>query len=90
MHMPGNYNTSRFIQAARLRGQKMANARWARDRERRDALARVEAIDPLRVPGRIVQRVIVIRADQTAVEIIKRDTTTAREWKRMKREAGLL
>ena len=35
------------------------------------------------------QRVIVITAELTAVEIIRRDTTSEREWRRMKRKAGL-
>lgn len=67
----------------------MANARWKIDRERRDALAKKEGIDPLRVPGRILQRVIVIHANQTATEIIRRNTTSMREWKRLKQQAGI-
>jgi hypothetical protein len=47
-------------------------------------------IDPLRVPGRILQRVIVIDGDGvTAREIVRRAGTSARAWARMKREAGL-
>lgn len=77
------------INKARKRGRRMAAARWKKDRERRDALAAASAADPLRAPGRIVQRVIVITDELTAVEIIRRDSTSSREWSRMKRRAGL-
>lgn len=45
--------------------------------------------DPLRVPGRILQRIVVITAESRVIEIIRRDTTSAREWARLKKKAGL-
>lgn len=67
----------------------MAEARWKRDRERREALAVAAEKDPLRVPGRILQRIVVITAESRVIEIIRRDTTSAREWARLKKKAGL-
>ena len=81
--------TMQQIRRARERGRRMANARWQQDRDRRDKLADAAEIDPLRVPGRILQRVVVISGESAVVEIIRRDTTSQREWARMKRRAGL-
>lgn len=67
----------------------MAAARWKLDRERRSAMAAQEERDPLSVPGRILQRVIVITDGVTAREIIRRNTTSQREWARLKRSVGL-
>lgn len=67
----------------------MAAKRLKLDRARRDELARLDEADPLRAPGRILLRVVVIRDERDAVEIIRRETTSAREWARMKRRAGL-
>lgn len=67
----------------------MAQARWKKDSERRDEIAAREQIDPLRAPGRIIMRVVVIHDESRVVEIIRRATTSAREWDRRKRAAGL-
>lgn len=70
----------------------MVCAAWVqtlRQTARRDEFAKIESADPLRAPGRILLRVVVIRDEREAVEIIRRDTTSAREWSRMKRRAGL-
>lgn len=67
----------------------MADARWKRERERQRQLEAVAEIDPLRVPGRILQRVVVITGESVVVEIIRRDTTSQRAWAAMKRRAGL-
>ena len=67
----------------------MAAARWQREREKRGALAAAAEIDPLRVPGRILQRVVVITRESQATEIIRRDTTSQRAWAAMKRRVGL-
>lgn len=89
MHMPADSWTNQQITRKRERGRRMANARWQADRARRDALARAETLDPLRVPGRIIQRVVVITNEATAMEIIRRNTTTQRAWAALKRKAGL-
>lgn len=89
MHMHSESYSSQQIRRKRERGQKMANARWQRVRQQQRELARAEQIDPLRVPGRIIQRIVVITGERDAVEIIRRNTTSAREWARMKRAAGV-
>ena len=67
----------------------MADARWRRERERQKQLEAAAAIDPLRVPGRMLQRVVVITQESQVVEIIRRDTTSGRQWSAMKRRVGL-
>ena len=81
------FNLKRFREAS-ARGKKMAEARWRKDREKRAAWAAAE-IDPLRVPGRILQRVVVITGESAVVEIIRRDTTSQRSWAAMRRRVGL-
>lgn len=79
----------RKFREASARGKKMADARWKRERERQRQLEATAEIDPLRVPGRILQRVVVITRESQVVEIIRRDTTSQRAWARMKQKAGL-
>lgn len=67
----------------------MADSRWKKHRERTQELERLANLDPLRVPGRILQRVVVILNESKVTEIIRRDTTSQREWSRMKKNAGL-
>lgn len=81
--------TLRKIREASERGRKMARIRWAADKKRRAAWAADAAIDPLRVVGRILERVVVIRNESEVVEIVRWDWTSAREWARKKRAAGL-
>ena len=76
------------IRRKREKAQRMAAARWKLDRERRDALA-AQSEYPLSLPGRIIQRVIVITNGVDATEIIRRDNTSQREWARLKRIVGL-
>jgi len=83
-----SFNLRRF-QEASARGKKMAEARWKRERERQRQLEAVAEVDPLRVPGRILQRVVVITRESQVTEIIRRDTTSQRAWAAMKRRAGL-
>ena len=83
-----SFNLRRF-QEASARGKKMAEARWKQERERRRQLEAVAEIDPLRVPGRILQRVVVINRESQVTEIIRRDTTSQRDWAAMKRRVGL-
>ena len=88
MHMHGESYSLREIRRKRERAQRMANARWRADRERRTALATAELRDPLRVPvGRILQRIVVIDRESRVTEIVRRDTTSAREWARLKKLA---
>jgi len=89
MLMHSNSFSIKAFRAASARGKKMAEARWKKDREKRAAWAAAAEKDPLRVPGRILQRVVVIAAESRVVEIIRRDTTSAREWARLKKTAGL-
>jgi predicted methyltransferase len=78
MHKPRQSHTRRAIQRASERGRLMARRRWQLDRERRDAIAAQDARDPLRSPGRILRRFIVIDQDQTAHEIIIREGDSTR------------
>jgi hypothetical protein len=87
--MHSNSLSLRSIREASARGKKMAEARWKKDRARRAAWAAAAEKDPLRVPGRILQRVVVIAAESRVVEIIRRDNTSAREWARLKKKVGL-
>lgn len=82
------FSLKRFREAS-ARGKKMAAARWRKDRERRAALQAQAERDPLRAPGKILQRVVVITQEQRVQEIIRRDTTSQRAWARAKRQAGL-
>ena len=89
MHMHTEAYLNQHIAAKRERGRRMAQARWKRDRERRARLVAQSELDPLSVPGRILQRVIVITDGVTATEIIRRTNTSAREWARLKRSVNL-
>lgn len=65
--------------AASAKGKKGAAVRWKRDRERRDALA---LLDPVRVGGRIVLRVVVIRNELRQREAIVYEHDTERDTRR--------
>ena len=89
MHMHNETYTSKQIRRKRERGQRMAHARWTKDRQRRDAFAALAEADPLAVPDRILQRVIVINDGVTAHEIIRWASTSQREWSRLKKSVNL-
>jgi hypothetical protein len=95
MHMHGETYAMQQIQRKRARGKRMADSRWAAVRRRQQAVEEMIMRDPLRaaqalaVVRTIRQRVIVIGADQVARELVRWSTTTARQWARMKRAAGL-
>ena len=75
--------------AASERGRRMAAARWKRDRERRQHLAETEPLAQCMAGRVLLQRVIVIQRDQTAVELCRWSDTSQREWARLKRSADL-
>lgn len=78
------------LRAARERGRKMANRRWELDRERRDAIARVEKRDPLRVPlNQITRRLIVIFDESRVAEVVIRKMDSTREVNRKLAKVGL-
>lgn len=79
-----SYET-RKIKAARERGRKLANTRWERDRQRREALA---AIDPVRF--NVVKRIVVIDRETTAREIVFFEHDRYSDRKRKLRETGAL
>ena len=89
MHMHGNYNSWQRVEAARERGRRMARVRWDREREQRARWAAAEPLAQVAMGRVLVQRVIVIQQDQTAVELCRWSDTTAREWTRMKKEVRL-
>lgn len=84
-----NSFTLKQIREASARGKRMAESRWKKHRERTRELERLANIDPLRMPGKIIQRVVVILNESKVTEIIRRDTTSQRQWSRMKRSAML-
>jgi len=83
MHTSRQSHTRKAIQRASERGRLMANQRWKLDRERRAALAALDTTDPLRAPGQIVRRIIIIEADQVAHELIIRDYHSTRAINRL-------
>jgi hypothetical protein len=80
MHTSRQSHTRKAIQRASARGRLMANQRWKLDRERRAALA---TADPLRAPGQILRRIIIIESDQVAHELIIRDYHSTRAINRL-------
>lgn len=89
MHMHGETYSMRQIRLKRERGRRMAQARWKADRERRETLAAMEPLRACEMGRKLMQRVVVIGADQRAVEICRWSDTSAREWAALKRRAGL-
>jgi hypothetical protein len=83
MHTSRQSHTRKAIQRASARGRLMANQRWKLDRERRAALAALATADPLRAPGQIVRRIIIIESDQVAHELIIRDYHSIRAINRL-------
>lgn len=77
------------IRAASERGKRMAKARWEQDRAFRSALAAEALKDPTRSTGKIIRRVVIIDNETTAREIVRRDYHTERDWRRIKRSAGI-
>lgn len=84
-----SFSVRRF-RAASERGRKMAKRRWELDRERRDAIAKAEESDPLRVQGRIVRRIVVIENEVEVKEIVIRDWDSVREVNRKLARVGLV
>ena len=78
------------LRAASERGRKMAKRRWELDRERRDALARMDERDPLRVmPEQITRRIIVIDDESRVAEIVIRKLDSTRAINRKLARVGL-
>lgn len=90
MHSFRQSLTRKAIQRASERGRRMAQQRWKLDRERRDALSAMDTTDPLRAPGQIVRRIIIIEADQIAHELILRDYHSTRTINRLLAPHGLV
>ena len=76
------------IHKASDRGRRMALARWAKDRERRRALAAMDALRQIAAGRVLIQRVIVIEGGDVR-ELCRWSDTSAREWVAMKRAARL-
>lgn len=80
------YYKRKLSKSASERGKRMANARWAQDRARRDFLA---THDPV-VTGRVMRRIIdVDETSGTVTEIVIRDYDSAREIRRKLCSVGL-
>lgn len=68
----------------------MAKRRWELDQERRDAIAKAEEINPLRAPGKIVRRIVVIENEVEVTEIVIRDWDSVRGVNRKLAKVGLV
>ena len=53
-----NYATQHRIKRLREQAKRAANTRWAREKAKRGKL---DELDPIRVGGRVVERIVVIR-----------------------------
>lgn len=60
------YHRQRAKEASE-RGRRMARARWARDRHRRERLA---ALSPEVMPHRILRRIVVIDLERSVREVV--------------------
>lgn len=68
------------------RGRRMARARWDKFHAER---GRLNAIDPVRVGGKIVKRIVVIHDENCVKERTFYEFDRDCDWKRKKRELGL-
>jgi len=73
----------RLQKAASERGRRMANRRWALDRQRRAALATLTAEQ---YPSRIVRRIVVIDHERIVREATFWSFESRRSWRRKERE----
>lgn len=72
------------------RARELVNHRWQRVRDEQRRLETIEAADPLRMPWRIVDRVIRIMPDGvTAREAIRYESDSQRSWRRKLRRLEL-
>ena len=79
MHPARKSHTFKVIQARRDRARKMAAARWAADRTRRAAAAK---LDPTHVGLEIVRRIVVIDHERTVREAVIYATDSSRAVRR--------
>ena len=79
MRYDWNSFKSRKKQAKRELGRKLAGIRWAKDRERRNKIAALEAESN---PSRIVRRIVVIDNERDVREIVLWSWENWRDWKR--------
>jgi hypothetical protein len=87
--MKAKPHTMKEIRARSEKGRRMARVRWQRDQERRRLLAAMDPLKAVAMGRKLIKRVIVITADQRAVEICRWADTSARQWAAMKRHAGV-
>jgi hypothetical protein len=77
--MPRDWKTGHFnrLRARRSeRGRKMANRRWQIQRQREAELA---AMDPIKLTGRIIRRIVVIDHERDVRECVFTDLTSRRQ-----------
>ena len=79
MHRPSKNHTLRLIRARSEKARRMAKARWAADRKRRDASADK---DPAFVGLRILRRIVVIDLEKTVREAVIYASDSARSARR--------
>lgn len=71
------------INRLREQGRKAAYVRWSRERDRQDKL---DALDPVRVGGRVVRRIVVIDHETRVLERTFYEFDRACDWSRKLRE----
>ena len=84
--MPRDWKSSynrRLHNAASERGKRMANARWAKFHSER---ARLDLLDPVRIGGRIVERLVRIVGEERVIERTFYKFDRPCDWKRKRRE----
>lgn len=73
-----SYQTRRR-KAASERGRRMAEKRWQNEDRRREQLA---GMDPVKFPGAIMRRIVVIEREQVVREAVIYEFDSAREVRR--------
>jgi hypothetical protein len=81
--------TTKQLGARSAEARRRVNIRWQRDRERRLALAALDPLKSVSMGRKLLKRIIVIDADQRAVEICRWADTSSRQWAVLKRRAGV-
>ncbi len=82
MHNPVNYRIRRLREQAK----KADQVRWRREHE---CQARLDALDPIRVGGRIVERIVRIIGEDRMIERTFYEFDRDCDWKRKRKELGL-
>jgi hypothetical protein len=84
--MPGDWKgpyRRRLQKRASERGRRMANARWAKFHADR---SRLDVLDPVRVGGRIIERLVRVTAESRVIERTFYEFDRPCDWRRKRNE----